>query len=518
MTKMHFGGMRKWLLGTTLAAATLLTAQSARADVPQVVTHQGRLFDAQGAPVSGPVDITFTIYDSEVDGVELWTETLTVDFDEGFFSVQLGELTVLDELVFDGSVRFLGITVAQDPEMTPRAAIASVPYAMFAGDVRGAIHPSSVDINGIGPVIDENGQWVGDPTGLIGPAGPPGQPGAAGPVGPAGPAGEKGEPGEPGEPGEKGDPGEAGPAGPAGPKGDTGAAGPAGPAGDVGPAGPQGPQGEVGPAGPAGPQGPQGDIGPAGPAGPQGPQGDIGPAGPAGPQGPAGDVGPAGPAGPQGPQGDLGPAGPAGPAGPIGPMGLAGATGPMGPMGPAGPAGAAGPPGPQGETGAVGPAGAIGPAGPAGPAGTTGQNVQVAIGTGGLFMTPTTGNTPIPGLTLNVNVPANSRVLLRSTGGMFTESVAAGGFSAMEVFFVVDGAVLGAGQGYARLLSVNNSGISTGLNVTNWSLDGAPVLAPGAHTISVHAIGANQGGASATLSGLDNSVLKGRLQVTILKL
>lgn len=86
-------GMRRWLTGGVVAA-TVLLSQQARADVPQVVTHQGRLFDAQGVPVSGTQDITFVIYDSEVAGVALWVETIAVDLDEGYFSARLGEQTV----------------------------------------------------------------------------------------------------------------------------------------------------------------------------------------------------------------------------------------------------------------------------------------------------------------------------------------------------------------------------------------------------------------------------------------
>ncbi|MFY0540663.1 collagen-like protein [Nannocystis pusilla] len=246
--------------------------------MPELVTHQGRLFDTTGSPVNGTQDLTFTIYDAEIAGNELWSETITVDFDEGYFSVRLGEQLVLDENVFDGSTRWLGITVGADPEMTPRAAIVSVPYAMFAGDVRGEINPTNVNIQGFGPVIDQNGQWVGDPSGLIGPAGPPGPAGAAGPAGPEGPAGPAGPEGP------------AGPAGPAGPEGAPGPAGPAGPAGATGPAGPMGPAGPAGPAGATGPAGPAGPAGVQGPAGPQGPQGPQGPAGPLGPQGPTGIV------------------------------------------------------------------------------------------------------------------------------------------------------------------------------------------------------------------------------------
>ncbi|MBA3550066.1 MAG: collagen-like protein, partial [Nannocystis sp.] len=208
-----YSGMRKLMLGSVAAAAWLTTFDAQALSTPQVMTHQGRLFDAQGVPITGTQDIKFTIYDQEVGGVELWSETITVDLDEGYFSALLGDLLVIDEMVLDGSVRFLGITVGADPEMTPLAAIASVPYSMFAGDVRGDINPLSVNIQGFGPVIDANGQWVGDPTGLVGPAGPAGAAGADGAAGPAGPAGADGA------------------IGPEGPAGADGAVGPAGPAG-----------------------------------------------------------------------------------------------------------------------------------------------------------------------------------------------------------------------------------------------------------------------------------------------
>ena len=274
-----YSGLRKWVLGGVATAAFLLSFDARALAVPAVMTHQGRLFDMVGAPVTGTQDIKFTIYDAEVGGVEIWSETISVDLDEGYFSAVLGEQVVIDEVVFDGSVRWLGITVGGDPEMTPLAAINSVPYAMFAGDVRGDINPKTVNIQNYGPVINESGEWVGEPSGLVGPAGPPGPAGAAGADGPAGPAGPAGADGVDGAIGPVGPAGADGPAGPAGPAGADGAVGPAGPAG---PAGPQGPQGPVGPAGPQGLQGLQGPAGPVGPAGAVGPVGPIGPAGPAG--------------------------------------------------------------------------------------------------------------------------------------------------------------------------------------------------------------------------------------------
>jgi hypothetical protein len=234
----------RWLSASLVATSFALVAAQAAA-VPETITHQGRLFSAQGAPVGGSLDVTFTLYDAADGGAPLWTEKHSIAFDEGYFSVELGSDKPFSN-AFDGSTLYLGIQVAGDAEMSPRAKIGSVPYALLAGDVRGDITPTSVAIEGYGPVIDSTGKWIGDPAGLMGPTG------AAGPTGPTGAAGAAGPAGPMGPPGADG---AAGPAGPMGPVGPTGAAGPAGPAGPVGPTGATGPTGAIGPQGPAGPPG-----------------------------------------------------------------------------------------------------------------------------------------------------------------------------------------------------------------------------------------------------------------------
>ncbi|MBI4702022.1 MAG: collagen-like protein [Deltaproteobacteria bacterium] len=161
----------------------------------------------------------------------------------------------LQESTFDGSTRYLGISVGDDPEMTPRAIVGSVPYALVATNAVGDITPKSVAIADYGEVIDSKGKWVGDPTGLVGPQGPQGPKGDPGPQGPNGLQGPKGDPGP------------------------VGAQGATGPKGDPGPQGPQGltgPQGATGPKGEQGPAGPQGAQGPAGAQGPKGDKGDPG--------------------------------------------------------------------------------------------------------------------------------------------------------------------------------------------------------------------------------------------------
>jgi hypothetical protein len=76
------------------------------------------------------------------------------------------------------------------------------PNALLAKDVNGDINPHSISIQGYGVVIDENGQWLGEPMGIEGPQGPEGPQGIPGEAGPEGPQGIPGDPypADPGSP------------------------------------------------------------------------------------------------------------------------------------------------------------------------------------------------------------------------------------------------------------------------------------------------------------------------------
>jgi hypothetical protein len=235
--------MQKLSAMTTVAALVMTASVAVAAPVPARITEQGRLFQAgTSTPVTGTVAMTFAVYAAPTGGTALWSESFTVTLDDGYFSVQLGSSTAFPGTLWDGSVRYIGVKVGTDAEMTPREEVASVPYALVANDVTGAIHPASVTI-GTKMVIDGTGKWVGDTTGLAGPAGP------------AGPAGAKGDTGATGLTGPAGP---AGPAGATGPKGDTGSTGATGAQGLQGIQGPKGDKGDTGSTGLQGVQGPPG--------------------------------------------------------------------------------------------------------------------------------------------------------------------------------------------------------------------------------------------------------------------
>lgn len=109
-------------------------ARLSASNVPRVISYQGRLTDAAGNPLTGDYAMRFCLYAEPAGGAPLWCEETTVHVNYGVFSVLLGSITPIPEALFDGSDRYLGVTVEGDEEMTPRRRIASVGYAYSAVD------------------------------------------------------------------------------------------------------------------------------------------------------------------------------------------------------------------------------------------------------------------------------------------------------------------------------------------------------------------------------------------------
>lgn len=142
--------LKKALAGAGILAAVGSLSGATSAVVPPGITQQGRLLDSDGEPVTGEVTFTFTIYDEATEGNELWSGEQEITLDDGYFSTRLGTSgDAFPDDLFDGSDRFLGVTVGSDDEMTPRQTLGSVPYAHMANNVNGDITPASVTVNGV---------------------------------------------------------------------------------------------------------------------------------------------------------------------------------------------------------------------------------------------------------------------------------------------------------------------------------------------------------------------------------
>jgi hypothetical protein len=119
----------------TSTAAT--TAPASQASVPRLIKFSGALRDLAGKPITGPVDVSFALYQNQAGGEPLWFETQTVQADSlGYYTVLLGamrETGVPMELFTSGEAHWLGVQVGDLPEQ-PRVLLLSVPYALKAGD------------------------------------------------------------------------------------------------------------------------------------------------------------------------------------------------------------------------------------------------------------------------------------------------------------------------------------------------------------------------------------------------
>ena len=108
----------------------LALSLSASAEIPYYINYQGKLTDSGGNPVNGTVDIQFAIFDDSLASSKLWKENHSdVEVVEGLFSVRLGTSSSLDQVIFDGTVRWLGMSVEGGDLMLPLTPIVSAPYA-----------------------------------------------------------------------------------------------------------------------------------------------------------------------------------------------------------------------------------------------------------------------------------------------------------------------------------------------------------------------------------------------------
>jgi hypothetical protein len=125
--------LRRSARGALTLALLLAVSQSAlSAAVPPTVGYQGRLYDQNGNPITGTLSVVFSLYATASGGAAVWSETQSVAFADGYFTAQLGSVTAFSATTFNGSVLYLGVKVGTDAEMTPRASVASVPYALTA--------------------------------------------------------------------------------------------------------------------------------------------------------------------------------------------------------------------------------------------------------------------------------------------------------------------------------------------------------------------------------------------------
>ena len=140
------------LLALLLTASPSISAQQAttgNAVVPTLISFNGVLNDSSGRPVTGPVVVTFSLYEEQQGGAALWLESQTVQADStGHYAVVLGAASAQGlpaDLFSSAQARWLGVQLQSEAYELPRVMLLSVPYAMKAGDAAtvGGLPPSA---------------------------------------------------------------------------------------------------------------------------------------------------------------------------------------------------------------------------------------------------------------------------------------------------------------------------------------------------------------------------------------
>ena len=126
--------MIKHVLPKVIAVFILLLSFKLVLAVPPTLNYQGHLTDSSGIPIDDSVSIVFAIYDIDIGGTALWSETQSVIIDKGVFSVELGGGSNPFPLGLFESPLWMGIKVDTDAEMTPRRPISSVGFSFKASD------------------------------------------------------------------------------------------------------------------------------------------------------------------------------------------------------------------------------------------------------------------------------------------------------------------------------------------------------------------------------------------------
>ena len=168
--KLIFKGSRKisLLLFVFLFAFTLnLQAQT----LPQEITYQGKLVQ-DGIPFSGSTTMIFELINPTTNAIE-WTETQTINVQDGLYSVVLGAQTPFTPNFFSQNPSLgLRVSVNGNP-LTPITVLRAVPYAHAAGSVadnsvtsvqitNGTIQTIDIATGGQNKILatDANGQVV----------------------------------------------------------------------------------------------------------------------------------------------------------------------------------------------------------------------------------------------------------------------------------------------------------------------------------------------------------------------
>ncbi len=124
--------------------ATMLLTKVSSSQIPRQISFQGYLKNKIGQAVTDTLSMTFSIYSDLNHHNLLWSENQQVIISRGIYNVRLGFVNPIPDSTFNGDIRYLGVKIADDPEMDQLVPILSVGYAFAANRAKFADSTNSV--------------------------------------------------------------------------------------------------------------------------------------------------------------------------------------------------------------------------------------------------------------------------------------------------------------------------------------------------------------------------------------
>ncbi len=149
--------MKRTILIAALSALIVFLWSLPSHAVPKTITYQGYITDSQGVPLDGEYSITFRIYDAENGGNLLWEAAVNnIQISNGAFTINLNVNLPFDEQYW------LGISIENGDELTPRIPFTSVPYSIRSGvaedlDCSGCVSEDELNFNPVTGITTEGG-------------------------------------------------------------------------------------------------------------------------------------------------------------------------------------------------------------------------------------------------------------------------------------------------------------------------------------------------------------------------
>ena len=142
-------GCCKWIRSAAGLVWLALTAVTLAQSVPPLVNYQGRLSNPDGSPLpTADYTLTFNLYGAATNGALVWGPQVfdgaaaqghgaRIPVVQGYFNVMLGQSDTLGRALsdaFNGSSRYVEVTVSNRPPIAPRQQILTTPFAFQAAN------------------------------------------------------------------------------------------------------------------------------------------------------------------------------------------------------------------------------------------------------------------------------------------------------------------------------------------------------------------------------------------------